>query len=262
MHPLAEQLAALRHNGVGLDIVQFYLDDGVLAGPAEVVAAALQLIRSNLTTLGLTLNMDKSELVVPSGIIADAQRDLFPRELLHAPDGTDKVILSDNFDYLGSPIGSPAHCDTFIARRVAKVRRVLGAVSTIADTEVAFKVVKSCVNYGRVMHLLRTVPFSAAISSFAAFDDAVSDAFSDITGIHPTEEQWIRASRGVATGGCGLRSARRHWPAAFLASALASSDACRELDRWWTHRCGLGSARSTTPVSRCRAGCRVLRPCR
>ena len=46
---------------------------------------------------------------------------------------------------------------------IAKVRRVLDAVSTIADTEVAFKVVKSCVNYGRVMHLLRTVPFSATM---------------------------------------------------------------------------------------------------
>ncbi len=77
----------------------------------------------------------------------------------------------------GSHTHTHAHCDAFIARRVAKVRRVLGAVSTIADTEVAFKVVKSCINYGGVMHLLRAVPFSAAIASFAAFDDAVSDAF-------------------------------------------------------------------------------------
>ncbi len=45
LHPLAERLSALRHNGAGLDLVQFYLDDGILAGPAEVVAEALALVQ-------------------------------------------------------------------------------------------------------------------------------------------------------------------------------------------------------------------------
>ena len=67
IHPLAEQLAALRHDGVGLDMVQFYLDDGVLAGPAEVVAAALALVQRGCDAIGLELNLAKSELVVPSG---------------------------------------------------------------------------------------------------------------------------------------------------------------------------------------------------
>ncbi len=55
--------------------------------------------------------------------------------------------------------------------------------------------------------------------------------FSDTTGIYPDDEQWRRATRGVRAGGCGLRSAQRHWPAAFLASALSTRAACCGLDR-------------------------------
>ncbi len=230
IHPLVERLSALRHAGVGLDLVQFYLDDGVLAGPAELVADALAIVQRDAAGLGLDLNLAKCELVVPSGLLSASQCALFPASLRYADDGAPRVILSRDFDYLGSPIGCPAHCDAFISRRVAKVRAILAAVNTIADPEVAFKVAKSCVNYGRVMHLMRTVPFSGAMSSFASFDDAVAESFSDITGVFPTEEQWSRATRGVSAGGCGLRSAQRHWPAAFLASSLATRAACRALD--------------------------------
>ncbi len=64
-----------------------------------------------------------------------------------------KLNESRCFQYLGTPIGTLAHCGLLCAERIIKVRRVLDAVSTIPDTEVAFKILKSCVNYGRVMHL-------------------------------------------------------------------------------------------------------------
>eukprot|EP00662_Eupelagonemidae_sp_cell21_P056846 gene56846-biopygen34567 len=79
------------------------------------------------------------------------------------------------------------------------------------------------------MHLMRTVPCDALAGGFTAFDDAMCDAFSDITGIFPTAEQWARACRGTAAGGCGLRSAHRHWPAAYLKSFLATREGCRAI---------------------------------
>ncbi len=224
IHPLLEHLASLRVDGATLDLLMFYLDDGILAGPAEVVAAAFDFLRREGPRLGLELNLAKCELIVPSGELSDAQRDLFPPRLAAS------AVLCADFDYLGSPIGSPAHCDAYVARRVAKVRRVLAAVSSVRDAEVAFKIMKSCVNYGRVVHLMRTVPCAGALGSFAAFDDALCSAFTDVTGIYPDDDQWSRVARGVRAGGCGLRSAQRHWPAAFLSSLQATRSACDTLD--------------------------------
>ena len=48
----------------------------------------------------------------------------------------------------------------------------------------------------RVMHLMRTVPCDAAAPAFHLFDDAVCTAFTDFTGIWPTQQQWDRATRG------------------------------------------------------------------
>ena len=154
---------------------------------------------------------------------------MFPPELLLDGGGGDRVAMDGCFSYLGTPIGTLAHCEQVCAERLAKVRQVLTAVSTIPDVEVAFKVLKSCVNYGRVMHLLRTVPVDHRFTAFADFDDAVCAALSEITGIWPSPSQWARATRGVAAGGCGLRSADRHWPAAALASATATLDGCCQL---------------------------------
>eukprot|EP00666_Eupelagonemidae_sp_cell4sb_P017976 gene17976-biopygen815 len=235
VQPLAERLA-----GVGdLDLAQFYLDDGVLCGPALAVARALRLVQDEGPALGLHLNLAKCELVVPSGQLSPACADLFPDPLRVDPAGANRVRFDGNFafldaredcSYLGSPIGSLDHCNQVLTDRVDRVRAILRAVATVRDPEVAFKIMKHCVNYGRVMHLMRTVPYDSRASGFTAFDNAVCDAFSDVTGVFPSPEQWARACRGVWAGGCGLRSAHRHWPAAFLTSFLDTRAACCELD--------------------------------
>eukprot|EP00666_Eupelagonemidae_sp_cell4sb_P017760 gene17760-biopygen41254 len=217
----------------------FYLDDGVLCGPAHAVARALRVVQDEGPALGLHLNLAKCELVVPSGQLSPVCAELFPAPLRFDSAGGSRVQLDGNFafldaredcSYLGSPIGSLDHCNAVLADRVERVRAILRAVSTVRDPEVAYKIMQHCVNYGRVMHLMRTVPFDPRASGFTAFDDAVCDAFSEVTGIFPSPEQWSRACRGVWAGGCGLRSAQRHWPAAFLTSFLDTRAACRELD--------------------------------
>eukprot|EP00661_Eupelagonemidae_sp_cell13_P005913 gene5913-3927_t len=198
IHPLIERI---KGEVDGLDYIQFYLDDGAICGPADAVAAALELITTAGPALGLKLNLAKSELIVPSGVLDHTLRALFPAELLVGDVGEDRVILSANFHYLGSPIGDPAHCSTFAQMRTEDVSKILERVSSISDTEVAFKIMKHCVNYGRMMHLMRTVPSEHVPDAFSAFDDEVCAAFSRITGIWQTPAQWERATRSTATAG-------------------------------------------------------------
>ena len=64
LHPVVTELAGLGRNGNAgrkLDLCFFYLDDGVLAGDLEAVSQALALLHRACPTLGLTLELSKSE---------------------------------------------------------------------------------------------------------------------------------------------------------------------------------------------------------
>ena len=80
MHPLVERLAAIE----GLDLVKFYLDDGVLAGRAPAVAAALDLVLREGPAFGLHVRFGpgKTELLVPSGVLSPEAAARFPAALL------------------------------------------------------------------------------------------------------------------------------------------------------------------------------------
>ena len=58
----------LREQGLHeLGLKAFYLDDGVLAGPQESVAVAVDFVEERLGAIGLSLNRQKCELVPVAG---------------------------------------------------------------------------------------------------------------------------------------------------------------------------------------------------
>ena len=66
VQPRAQELVAQGRNGrsgEALDLIPFYLDDGVVRGPSEAVAGAIRLLRERSAELGLSLNLVKCELV-------------------------------------------------------------------------------------------------------------------------------------------------------------------------------------------------------
>ena len=59
---------------------------------------------------------------------------------------------------------------------------------------------------------------------------AVRNCFEQFAGLHPSEEQWFKASLPTSLGGLGLRSLTKHAPAAFLASRSSCYKFCQDLD--------------------------------
>ena len=59
VQPLAKELQEFTHKDKRLDLSFFYLDDGVIAGDLEVVAAALRLVEQRGRELGLKLKVSK-----------------------------------------------------------------------------------------------------------------------------------------------------------------------------------------------------------
>jgi hypothetical protein len=62
------------------------------------------------------------------------------------------------------------------------------------------------------------------------FDKDVRKCFEELSGLHPDDRQWLQATLASKLGGLGLRSARAHGDAAYLASRSSCHGLCAELD--------------------------------
>ena len=233
IQPLALKLAGLGRDGRPgrkLDLCFFYLDDGVLAGSVEAVSEALRLLSELCPALGLTLELSKSELIVCTDTERGDLRQFFPEQLLiDRETGASRVRCGD-FEFLGSPVGSNAHCATHTAGRAESAQDLLDALSEISDPQVGLRLLRRCAGFCKLVYSTRTVPGLVHQDELLKFDDCVRNTFGAITGLRPDEAQWGQASRGFAFGGLGLRSCAKHANAAYTASRSQTLDLCKELD--------------------------------
>ena len=228
LQPLAEEL---RHGP--LDFATFYLDDGVLAGSAASVAAALSHVQMRAQDLGLTLNLAKCE-VIAAGQTPDAPlAALFPSKLLLNADGSPRILR--NFELLGAALGDADHVTAATTKRVAKATALLDAIGRLEDPQVALRLLRSCGGHARLMHSMRCVPPSAQQSALLQFDVQARHCLASFTGMHLNHVQWAQAARGFDHGGLALRSAVLDAPAAYLASIGGCLDRCSDLDPAFDH---------------------------
>lgn len=231
VQPLAKELQELSHNDKKLDLTFFYLDDGVIAGDLEVVAAALHLVERRGQEMGLKLKVNKCELVLTASASSHNLSNLFPQSLLTNPvTGASRVLLNGNFALLGAAIGDASFCEAHTGERVQKSSELLEELKQLEDPQVALRLLRNCAGVCKVNHSMRMTQPHLQLSALNDFDNKVRDAFSHITGVVPNNEQWNQATCGLSLAGLGLRKASRHAPAAFIASACASRELCHSLD--------------------------------
>ena len=193
----------------GLTINVWFLDDGVLSGTHEAVAAALAFLGSDqVKASGLFLNKSKCEIIwlkpefESAGFLPD-----FPHR-----------ILDGNFVILGSPIGSEEYVFSHIDAIRMQLVPAWSALSRMEDLQVAVTLLRACCHYNKINHLMRTVPPNLAARAFEVFDEDLKRAFSNISALNPTHTAFQQCSMATKWGGLGLRSARRHSMAAYVSS--------------------------------------------
>ena len=223
LQPLAQELRQ-----TSLDLSVFYLDDGVLAGDLPTVAAALQLVQSKASSVGLRLNLAKCELAaVGATTLADVLPH-FPQALLFDETGHSKLL--SNFELLGAPLGDDDFVSGYAQDRVRRAKPLLEAVALLEDPQVALRLLRACAGHVRLVHTMRCAPPLAQDPALVDFDSSVRGCFSSFTGLHLDTAQWGQASRGFAFGGLGLRSTASDAPAAYLASIGGALPWCQHLD--------------------------------
>ena len=225
LQPLASDL----RGRVGLDLAVFFLDDGVLAGDLQVVSQAVREVEERAASIGLRLNLAKSEAVAVGRTRDHHMHGALPAPLVVDP-ATGVSRVHRNFELLGAPIGDGRYCAAQTADRGRQAGELLDAIASLEDPQVALRLLRSCAGYARVTHSMRCTPPDDHLEGMQSFDEGVRGCFSAFTGIHPDTEQWSQAGLGLKHGGLGLRPSALHAPAAYLASVGASAAACAQLD--------------------------------
>ena len=196
----------------------------VLAGSADAVATTLSELEASAAAMGLKIayGRDKSLLVPCAKRDASFDARRFPDSL--------EIQWDGNFDLLGSPIGSAAHCRAHTTARVEKARTLLSSLSNLPDPAVALLLLRHCASFGKLVYSARVVPHMYHTAPLRVMDDAVRECLESFACLSLSAEDWDLASLSTKMSGLGLRQSSKHCAGAFLASSIASNALCVKLD--------------------------------
>jgi len=188
-----------------VDLNLWYLDDGTLVGKQSSLSTLLSHFSTRGPEFGLHLNLSKCELFWPSG-------DSFP----NFPTDIKRV---KNLELLGSPLwGDDAFFSEFISSCSEKVAASQEKLSLIDDPQVELHLLRSCLSSCKVIHLLRTVPFTILKPLLYQFDHNLRSCLGRIMQCSLSDASWQQASLPFRLGGLGLRESTYSAFPAFLGS--------------------------------------------
>ena len=120
-----------------------------MMGPSLVgdLSRAPDIIESEGPSLGLSLNRAKSLL-----------HSVSDTPVVNNPLLVDIPVTTGGFELLGSPVGSAAHCEASVLKRVSKVQEILTRLSDLQDSQMETTLLRSCLALPKVAHVLCTCP--------------------------------------------------------------------------------------------------------
>lgn len=194
----------------------WYLDDGTIGGPADVVLGDINRLLPALQSIGLEINPSKCEIYhcdPVSARYASSFQSVLPGI---------KVIAESTFSLLGAPIFSEGVSSALQAKIIA-LKSSLGHLKHLS-AHVALILLRNCFTMPRVTYILRTAPTWMFKQDIEAFDRVLQQGLEAVLNVSFNKAQWLQATLPVRYGGLGVRCANDIGLVAFLASSHASSD--------------------------------------
>jgi hypothetical protein len=193
---LHQLVRTLLHRVPGLAINLWYLDDGTLIGPIADVFLAYTIIQEHGPAIGSVLNRSKCELWWPS---RPDNLDVFPSDVTR--------VDNAGVDLLGSPIGSAAFMTAYIMRKLTKLDDIDKQVAKMDDAQVELCLLRNCLGFGKLTHILRTCPPELITDAISSFDARLRRTLANIIR-QPflTADQWAHANLPIRMGGFGITS--------------------------------------------------------
>ena len=144
LHPIIERI---KFEVPTLALNAWYLDDGTLVDSPGDISAALQIIASDGSSVGLHLNRGKSLLYIPRDCDAS-----------HSPLSPEVPVTHAGFCLLGCPIDPASLCEGVLQDSVAKIRESLEILHEMDDSQLETTLIRSCLVLPKFYYLIRTCP--------------------------------------------------------------------------------------------------------
>ncbi|KAJ0900450.1 putative RNA-directed DNA polymerase [Helianthus annuus] len=214
LHPLItrvqEQCRLLFH--------AWYLDDGTIIGPVREVAKALEVISREGPSLGLQLNVQKTELFWPSCNGEKFVAGLFPEDI-----GRPKLGVK----LLGGAVSRDRDFISDMAvKRASRAVDLMRVLPQLKNPQCELLLLRSCMGVAKLIFGHRTCQPSYVGAAVTLFDEGLRQAIDDIVvgrgGAFFGDLQWRLASLPIKEGGLGLLSAGDVSSFAFVASRVQS----------------------------------------
>ena len=166
-----------------LDINLWFLDDGVIAGPAKEVSRALEIIEQVGPELGLFTNLSKKD----GGVFCTDEITLNSfQQFSHRS-------LSFNFPLLGVPVGDLDYCNQYALDLVEKViKDTHEPISKIQDPQTATLLLRKCASFCKLVFLTRATPINYITKALLKFDKATLSCFEECVGFSLASEATCR----------------------------------------------------------------------
>ena len=113
-----------------------------------------------------------------------------------------------DFIYLKTPIGSDSFVETYLDKRLARLRREINSLSEMRHLHECFTLLRSCASACKVTHLMRTIPPTQLKKFLRGFESELRKAMEKLLGHDLNDSQWLVCQLPAKYGGFGLRSGR------------------------------------------------------
>ena len=194
----------------------WYLDDSNLADSPQIVLEDLQVLQRDLSSIGLSINSSKCELICLNLDNPETVINSFKQCLPNL-----KITPVEESTILGSPV-APQGVRSEIKTKLNALRTMISRLKTI-DPHQAFVLLKNSFAIPKLIYLLRSSPAFQEKDLLEEFDMIMRNSMSSITNIEFTDASWTQASLPARSGGLGIRKSTDIALPSYISSALSAS---------------------------------------
>ena len=196
----------------------WYLDDGLLFGPPNMVNQAWKTVETEAAKVGLKLNESKCEVWNAKNRAA-------------IPDIPENVPDSDpeGFELLGIGVGKPSFCNRILHKRVLKIKEALAKLDIIDDPQIELTLLRCCMGFPRFAFAIRSTPPDMVSEAIAFFDQIMDETAEDRFDIAFSDRRKRQWHMPIRMGGVGIPRAEDAAAPAYLANTIDCCDLVREM---------------------------------
>ena len=210
---------------------KWYMDDGGIVGPVDLLLKVWEILKVDGPALGLHLNPAKCEWSW-----------LNSKCTLPCPLDLVELVPTSRIQMLGVPLGSDEFVSQFVEGKLLKTTaHVMSKLMEFDDAQAAMYLLRISYSIVRANHFMRTTPLPQWSQAAVLFDDRVRVTVTHILGSTLPDDSYTQACTSTKIGGLGIRRVVDHAVGAFTASWHESSVTAREV---WARPSFCGSDRA------------------